>query len=179
MDIGTKIKYFREQKGYSIREFAKLCHLSPSLISQVERNIASPSIASLVKMAEVLNCPVGSFFEDSPNHQIVVKKNERRKLILPYHKVDYELATPSQFDGEVRVLAITLPPKEYSSETKVSHQNKEICFVIAGSIQVLFEQTSYYLEVGDSISFDSSNSHQFFNPGSNEAQFLLIVYNKC
>lgn len=176
MDIGKKIKDLRESKSYSVREMAKLCELSPSLVSQVERNVASPSIASLVKIAEVLNVPVGHFFEEQEKRSHIVRKHERRKLIYPDHAAMYELATPQELDGELRVLIVTLKPKQYSSMERISHHDdKEICFVLKGKVTVEFENSSFVLEEGDSIVFNSQNPHRFYNPSEDEVQFQLVV----
>jgi transcriptional regulator with XRE-family HTH domain len=176
MNIGKKIKNLRESKGYSVREFAKLCELSPSLVSQVERNVSSPSISSLVKMAAVLHFPVGHFFEEQQMENHIVRKSERRKLIYPDSTSTYELATPPESDGEFRILAVTLKAKEYSSEHKVSHQDKEVCYVMQGTVEIEFETGRFILEAGDTISFNSQDPHRFYNPSESEAQFLLAVY---
>jgi transcriptional regulator with XRE-family HTH domain len=178
MEIGCKIKELREYKGYSIREFAKLCELSPSLVSQVERDIASPSLSSLVKMAEVLGCPVGYFFGEQEAGQVIVRQGDRRKLVLPDHTLTYELATPSESDGEVRMLIVTLEPGQYSSDRKISHQDKEICFVLEGEVKVEFEQISHLLTQGDTITFDSQDPHRFFNHTHLGVRMMLIIYKR-
>lgn len=176
MNIGKKIKELRESKGYSVREFAKLCELSPSLVSQVERNVSSPSISSLVKMAEVLHFPVGHFFEEQQQENHIVRKTERRKLTYPDRTSTYELATPPESDGEFRMLIVTLKSKEYSSEHKVSHQDKEVCFVMQGTVEIEFENRRFILEEGDTITFNSQDPHRFFNPLKSDVQFLLAVH---
>jgi transcriptional regulator with XRE-family HTH domain len=175
MDIGKKLKDLRESKGYSVREFAKRCDLSPSLVSQVERSVSSPSISSLVKMAEVLQIPVGHFFEEHDNGNHIIRKAERRKLVYPNHTTTYEFATPPEMDGEFRVLLVTLQAKEYSSEHKVSHQDKEFCFVIEGTVEIEIENSHITLEEGDAMTFNSQAPHRFYNPLEKEVRFLLAI----
>ncbi|RXT00372.1 cupin domain-containing protein [Ammoniphilus sp. CFH 90114] len=176
MDIGKKVKDLRESKGYSVREMAKLCGLSPSLVSQVERNVSSPSISTLLKMAEILHVPVGSFFSEVEHEKQIVRKRERRKFIYPDHTTTYEFANPPELDRELRTLVVTLQPMQYTSNQKVSHQDKEICFVVAGEVSVEFEDSTHLLQEGDSIVFNSQNPHRFYNKSEREAQFLLIIY---
>lgn len=178
MDIGEKIKEIRKELGYTLQEFADLCGLSVSLISQVERNLASPSIQSLVKMAEVLQTPVGSFFEngDKEKDQIIVKKSERRTLSLPNHTTGYELLTPGELDGNIRVLFITLEPNQFSSTQKFGHSGKEICVAFQGSIRVEFENHEYVLDEGDSIAFNSEKSHRFYNPTKTQTKLFLVLH---
>jgi transcriptional regulator with XRE-family HTH domain len=178
MDIGRKIKKKRDEKGYTLKEFSQLCNLSISLVSQVERNLASPSINSLVKMAEVFGCSVGDFFESNErnNDQIIVKKEERRKLSLPQHLTTYELLTPNELDGTVRMVSLTLKPYHYSSTKPFSHSGKEICYTLKGRLKIEFDQSEYELEEGDCISFNSEKAHRFYNPTENDSEFLLVLY---
>lgn len=178
MEIGEKIKELRKHRGFTLQEFADLCGLSVSLISQVERNLASPSIQSLVKMAEVLHTPVGWFFEDRDKEkdQIIVKKSERRRLSLPNHTTIYELLTPTELDGNIRMLHITLEPNQLSTTQKFGHSGKEICFAIQGSIKVEFNNDEYLLNEGDCIAFNSEKPHRFYNPTDTQTKLLLVLH---
>ena len=64
MDIGEKLKQLRQQRGLTQEELADRCELSKGFISQVERDLASPSIATLMDMLECLGVSVSQFFSD-------------------------------------------------------------------------------------------------------------------
>ncbi len=65
MDLGTKIRNIRIQKRRTLKEIAKRIGLTASFLSQVERDVASPSLKALRKIAEALDIGVGYFFEVS------------------------------------------------------------------------------------------------------------------
>ncbi len=177
MDIGAKVKTLRSEKGYTLREFAEQCKLSPSLVSQVERNATSPSIQTLIKMGEVLGIPVGRFFEEAEEarKQSVVRREQRRKLELPDHIPVYELLTPAHMDGDVRLLRVVLEAGQYSSSEKVEHHDTETCYVLSGEVHVVFPHTEQRLYAGDTISFRSTTPHQFYNPGLTQTELLLVI----
>ena len=66
MDIGEKLRLMRLQKGLTQEELADRCELSKGFISQVERNLASPSIATLTDMLECLGSSLPAFFNEKP-----------------------------------------------------------------------------------------------------------------
>ena len=71
MDIGAKLKQLRQQRGLTQEELADRCELTKGFISQVERNLASPSIATLMDMLECLGVPLPVFFNDKDSERIV------------------------------------------------------------------------------------------------------------
>ena len=66
MDIGEKLRQLRLQRGLTQEEMADRCELSKGFISQVERNLASPSIATLTDMLECLGSSLPAFFAEKP-----------------------------------------------------------------------------------------------------------------
>ena len=71
MNIGLKIKELRVQKGLTQEELADRCELSKGFISQLERDLTSPSIASLMDILQCLGTDLKDFFSDEEDTQIV------------------------------------------------------------------------------------------------------------
>lgn len=61
MDIGKKIRQLRLRLGLTQEELAARTELSKGFISQMERNLTSPSIATLMDILEALGTDVASF----------------------------------------------------------------------------------------------------------------------
>ena len=71
MDIGEKLRQLRLQRGLTQEDMADRCELSKGFISQVERNLASPSIATLADMLECLGSSLSSFFKEDKDEKTV------------------------------------------------------------------------------------------------------------
>ena len=71
MDIGEKLRQLRLQRNLTQEEMADRCELSKGFISQVERNLASPSIATLMDMLECLGVTISQFFNEKGDQKIV------------------------------------------------------------------------------------------------------------
>ena len=75
MDIGAKLKELRVLKGLTQEELADRAELSKGFISQVERDLTSPSIATLMDILQCLGTSIGEFFNDGSDEQIVFWKS--------------------------------------------------------------------------------------------------------
>ena len=64
MNIGAKIKELRVAKGLTQEELADRAELSKGFISQLERDLTSPSIVTLVDILQCLGVSVSAFFAE-------------------------------------------------------------------------------------------------------------------
>ena len=71
MEIGNKIRELRNQKGLTQEELADRCELSKGFISQLENDLTSPSIATLVDILQCLGTNLKNFFSDDDDEQIL------------------------------------------------------------------------------------------------------------
>ncbi len=167
IDIGTKIKELRKKRKMNISDLANDAELSPGLISQIERNMVTPSIVSIWKIAQSLGVSVGYFFEEEAkkNANPVVKRNNRKRIIASNNNAIYELLS-ADLNRRIEFLYITIKVGDYSSENFVTHEGEECGLVIKGKLMVKMENEEYILEEGDSIYFDSTIPHRYINVGN-------------
>ncbi|NLP46919.1 MAG: helix-turn-helix transcriptional regulator, partial [Epulopiscium sp.] len=76
MNIGEKIKQLRIKNGLTQEELANRAELSKGFISQVERDLTSPSIATLVDILECLGTNLKDFFNETVDEKIVFSKDD-------------------------------------------------------------------------------------------------------
>jgi transcriptional regulator with XRE-family HTH domain len=85
-NLGDKIRTLRKKLGMTQKELAEQVGLTPSFISQLEKNLISPSLDSLLKLSEKLNTQPVYFLTDGesgPLQKMVIKPNERQDIYLP------------------------------------------------------------------------------------------------
>ncbi|AYD40800.1 helix-turn-helix domain-containing protein [Clostridium fermenticellae] len=168
MQLGGKIRQLRKQQKISIEQLAKTCNLSTGLISQMERGINIPSVISLWKVAKALNVPMNYFFDDYKDDLPIIRKSERKKIIIPNSNVTYELLSPN-LNKKMELLLIKLEPGKCSSDDLISHEGEECGYMIQGTIKIKYGNKEYILNEGDSIYYDSTVAHRFVNIGEVEA----------
>lgn len=84
MDLGTTIKNVRIQNGYKQIEFAKICDISQTYLSQIENNVKEPNISTLRIISEKLDVPVPViFFLSITEEDIKPEKIEAYKHLAP------------------------------------------------------------------------------------------------
>ena len=64
--LGARVRNERERKGFSLRAFAKECHISPSFLSDVELGKADPSLETLRVICEQLGTPLAELLNENP-----------------------------------------------------------------------------------------------------------------
>ena len=74
MDIGSRIKHLRKQKGLTLEELASRSELSKGFLSQLERNLTSPSIATLDDILEALGSSLSEFFREDKDERYIFRK---------------------------------------------------------------------------------------------------------
>ena len=90
--IGEKIKFIRTEKGITGKELAEKAEVTPGYISQIERNLISPSLSVLMRIAEVLEIPLVSLFTEEEEEQVtVIRKDKRTKIQFADINMEYQL----------------------------------------------------------------------------------------
>ena len=174
MDIGEKLRQLRLQRGLTQEEVADRCELSKGFISQVERNLASPSIATLTDMLECLGSSLPAFFNEKQNEKIVfapqdmfekVDEDELRGsitwLVPDAQKNDMEPILVDMAEGGQ---TYPLPPSE----------GEEFGYVLSGSIFLVMGEKKIRVKTGCSFCIHPKMNHYLINAGKSRAKVLWI-----
>ncbi|GIN62186.1 MerR family transcriptional regulator [Robertmurraya siralis] len=173
INIGNKVKKYREEKGLSSRKLAKTAEITPSMLSQIERGLANPSIQTLKILAKALDVPTFSFLlEDTPTADLVVRSKQRKEMIVD--GLTYELISPN-FTGTLATAIMNIPPKTVSSEKLLEHKGEEIAYVLEGKIKIYLDREEYILETGDSVKIPAHMRHKWENIFEQTASILFSV----
>ncbi len=175
-ELGATIRRLRDERGYSLKEVAARSGLTQSFLSQVERNLTSPSVASLRKVAQAFDVPLAAFFQGSvqPGSR-VVRRAERRQFVHPQRQWRDFLLTPS-LAGKLQVIFSEIEPGAGSGEEAYAHDSDEECVIILrGKLDFWVGSDHYRLNTGDSIVFESRIPHRNTNPGPKQAEVLWIM----
>ncbi|MDX1414909.1 MAG: XRE family transcriptional regulator [Candidatus Promineifilaceae bacterium] len=174
MELGQKIKERRKEMGLSLRDLAAEVDLTASFLSQVERDVASPSIESLRKISQALDVPVFYFLLEPSGPSPVVRHNERRKLAMPEAHVTYELLT-QDVKRKMGIVLAELEPHE-GTVPLVKYPNTEECiYVLEGELEVCLGTDAYHLTEGDTIYFDGVLLQSIAPKGEKTVRYLSII----
>lgn len=176
--IGQRVHSLREQRGLSLRALGARCGLSASAISQIERDGASPSVATLHRLANALDVPMVSFFQEEkgPAQVILTRPGERRhggRAGVLLESLGSGLAGQS-----IEAFVVNLQPGAGGRAGAMSHPGHELAYCLKGSVEYDVAGTEYRLEPGCALLFEASLTHHWHNRGDSPASFLLVFEGK-
>ena len=173
MEIGTKIKELRIQKGLTQEELGDRCELSKGFISQLERDLTSPSIATLIDILQVLGTDLPEFFSEDKEVQIVFNDQDY------FEKTDTELKNTVEWLIPNAQKNMMEPIRVHLKENGVTypdnpHEGEEFGYVLSGSVIIHIGKKTYSAGAGDSFYFTPASSHYIECKNKGGAEFLWI-----
>ncbi len=172
--VGELLRELREKRGLSVRTLAAKAGFSPSFISQVENGVASPSIASLEKIAASLDVRLSEFFQaGEARSPAVVRVGQRPRLQSGWSKADIESLGLDQ-TARLDPVLITLRAGGTSGKRQHSLPGEQFAFVISGEVRLLLGDMEQVLTSGDAVTISPRRLFRWKNASSEPAQLLVI-----
>lgn len=166
--LGQKVRELRQKNEKTLNNMSEITGLTASYLSQLERDMIEPSLSSLRKIAKALGVPIYTFLDEEPEKQVVIRKDQRKKLDLPNSSITYEFLTPMGHDRDsidtLEVIYYELDPDSWSSDDFIIHEADECIFVLEGTMNIYLGEDHYVIEKGDSIMIRQNIPHRMFNP---------------
>lgn len=176
--MGKRIKRKRESLGFQVKELSIKIGVTSSLISQIERGKAFPSIVTLKKIAEALNTKVGDLIGENENlvQHPLLKSNERRFVKKNKHGTSLHLLSYHDPSKQIEPYIIQFRKNSTSEGIMTSNfPGQEFCFILNGSFEANINGQEYKISEGDGFYFNSSKPHLFKNISGNKAEILWII----
>ena len=178
--VGEKIRNIRKSKNMTIVELSEQIDVTSGYISQIERDLISPSLAVLKRLSNVLEVPLSVLFlEKSSDEIITIPHNQRTKVKLSDVNVELEFITPILKNGDKKMgfeaFLFKLNPKTWASNHDITHGCKEYVYVIQGELECHVGEKIYIISNGDSIIVPENNNHMFYNKNDDVSEALCII----
>ena len=158
MDIGRKLKDLRVMKGLTQEELADRAELTKGFISQLERNLTSPSIATLMDILQCLGTNIGDFFNEETEEQIVFSKGDYFEKLDSDLKNKIQWIIPNAQKNVMEPILLTLEPGG-STYPDNPHEGEEFGYVLKGSARLHIGNNVYKIKSGESFYFLPEKQH--------------------
>lgn len=173
MNIGAKIKDLRLKNQLTQEELASRCELSKGFISQLERNLTSPSIATLLDILECLGTNIKDFFNETVEEKIVFRKEDLFVTENDELKYKIDWLVPNSQKNRMEPILLTLEPGG-ATEVDDPHDGEEFGYVLTGSIFIHLGKKKLMAKKHESFYFKASVNHYLSNAGKKPASLLWI-----
>lgn len=172
MDIGKKLKELRLQNDLTLGDLASRSELTKGFLSQVERNLTTPSIATLEDILEALGSSLSEFFKEEEEKQIVFQTED----FFVDEQEDYtiEWIVPNAQKNQMEPIIMTLHPHK-KSHVLSAYQGQEFGYVLKGNVTIVQGGKKYKVKARETFYMDGTTSHYLYNHGSSDARILWIT----
>jgi len=170
--IGERIRMMRQAKALTQEELASRAGLTKGFISQVERNLTSLSVESLLGILDALDQKASTFFDEAFHEKIVFGSEDRVEL----EKEDvasFQILVPAAQNRLMDPAFLSLNPGEKTEEEE-PHEGEEFGFVLTGAIDVALGVKTYRVRKGECFYFKASRKHYLANRRKMRATVLWV-----
>ena len=172
--LGHRLRTRRKAIGKTLQQVANESSLTVGFISQIERGISTPSLASLYNVAKALDTSVDHFVSRAParSHSVVSHSGQRQTYKVGGTARFYEFLERGFPDAKLNACLSHVPPGHLSEV--MSHEGEEFVYLVAGSMRYEVDGVTYLLGPGDTLHFDSRKAHRGANIGTETAVELWV-----
>jgi len=172
MNIGNKIRELRIANDLTLQELASRSELTKGFLSQLERNLTSPSISTLEDILEALGTNLSEFFRDDQEEQVVFHTQD----FFVDEKEEYtiEWIIPNAQKNEMEPILLTLNAKQ-RSKIMESHSGEEFGYILKGNVILVRGNKKYKLKAKETFYITGKGTHYLENIGNSEAKILWVT----
>ncbi len=171
MDIGYRIKQLRLKKCLTLEELASRCELTKGFLSQVERNLTSPSIATLYDILEALGTTLGEFFKEESDERAVFGSDDFFVDERDGYTVNW--IVPNSQKNEMEPVLIELEPGMKTFEVQ-PNDGEEFGYVLEGRVTLVNGDKEHIVKKGETFYLTGKNFHYLRNDRKTAAKFIWV-----
>jgi transcriptional regulator with XRE-family HTH domain len=183
LHIGKKIRELRKKAGFILQDLSDRTGLSKPLLSQIEKGVVSPPIATLLKISKALGVNISFFFQndDSEERVVLVRSHESKVVDSRYFGREeggyyYEALAYKKSKKYMEPFLVEFKRRKAGELAYFSHEGEEFIYLLEGTLEFRTETQQYVMHPGDSLYFDSSLPHAYRALERKNAKALTVVY---
>ena len=174
VSLGSRIRAARLRHSLSLRETAAKAGITPSALSQLERDHFNPTLGTLKALAEALGITIGSLFTPSSVPGRVIVRPADRKRLSPRHGITYHLLTPD-LSGQIEFILSVYAPHASTGPEPFAYPAEQCGLVLQGVAEIHLGDAVHRLKAGDSIRFDCAIPHRIVNAGRGQLRCIWAI----
>ena len=171
--IGSRIRAARQAQRLTIEHVADATGLTKGFLSRVERDLTSPSVASLVTLCQVLSISVGDLFTVPETH--LTRRDSGPRISLGGEGIVERLLT-ARSERRLQIIQAEIGPHgRGESELYAVDCEVDVLHIVSGRLTLIMTNESFDLQAGDTLSFPGREPHSWINRTNQPVQALWIL----
>ena len=177
--VGDTLAALRQAQSLSLDELSRKAGVSKSMLSQIERAQANPTVAVVWRLANALGVPMGDLLGGAPAPAApaitVVPVHATPSLRNPDGACELRILGPIDLAGQFEWYALTLQAGGALDSQAHEHGTREHLTVLSGSVEVVSGEERQRLKTGDTARYAADRPHAIRNVGKSPASGWLVV----
>jgi len=180
--VGERVKRIREQKGLSLKDMAQRTGLSEAMIRQIEDELISPPLGTLIRLGKALDMQMGTIISPAGPRPYTIVRADERKAVSRYASkqgqrlgYSYQHLAFDKGDRNMEPFLVTLEPSDVEDELS-SHDGEEFIFILEGQMEAHLGKKMEILNPGDAIYYNSTVPHLVKCHGGRETRIVAVIF---
>jgi transcriptional regulator with XRE-family HTH domain len=172
--LGARVRAFRKRLDMSGRELAAAANVTPGFISQMERGLVNPSVATLLRICAVLGVRIGDVFTEPHEPKRLIRASERTVYLFPESFEEARLSVDPK--GIMQLVWSRILPGGGTGDELLRHGSETECvYVLKGTIEIVAGEDRHTLGEGDCLTIPGELPHGCFNRTAEPAELLWVT----
>lgn len=181
LNIGNKIKLLRKDRQFTLQDLSDKTGLSKPLLSQVENSLVIPPLPTLLKISKALRVPMTYFITEEEKRVAVV----RGKDVNGTPKRVFEGRDPASYvfsslvegktHNKMEPLYVEFSQISKDRVSPLSHHGDEFVYVLEGQLEIIYDETPFVLDAGDSIYLDARVPHSYRSLTKKRTKAIMVI----
>lgn len=179
MKIGKSLKILRKERKMTLKELSKKSGVQIATLSRIEHNIMTGTLTSHINICKALSISLSDFYRDIETDQksvSLIKQREKQKPFSVHSKKSTaEILTTEIANKKMMPVLVSIKKGGETQKTESKIGSERFIYIMDGKVRARIGKEDYTLSKGDSIYFDASLPHIFYNTAKGETSFLSII----
>lgn len=180
-EVGATLQKLRQARNLTLEDLSRAAGVSKSMLSQIEREKANPTIAVAWRLANALGVGIGELLESQARQDELIRVLEAHEQpTLPGDHAGYVLRIlgPMELAGRFEWYELTLAPNGILASTPHDPGVNEHLTVLQGTMELDVDGQQKKLKTGATARYPADRQHSIRNPGKTEARALMVVIHR-
>jgi transcriptional regulator with XRE-family HTH domain len=180
-EVGATLQRLRLARGLTLEDLSRIAGVSKSMLSQIEREKANPTIAITWRLANALGVAIGELLSGDPRPVETIRVVDAHETpTLPGAHAGYVLRIlgPMDLAGKYEWYELTLAPGGELASQAHDPGTSEHMTVLHGTMELEVGSDKKKIKLGGTARYPADQNHVIRNAGKTEAKALLVVVHR-
>lgn len=176
-DLGRRVKKLRADRGWSLEELASVSGVSRSMLSEIERERANPTLSVTYRIARAFGLTLQNLIEsaDSASSIQVTRADDRAQVFRSDKQCQIRTLSPLNLEKDIEFYEVRLPVDGALTSQPHVDGTREFLIVKNGEVGLQSGNFNELLTKGDSATYRADVAHSITNSGNQESVLFLVV----